>query len=85
MASLNSIDENRLLFTFRVPGLIHREFKAGESPESEERQIKAVVLTLPAGNVEAEGVWTIHDRTRYLWMLKDGHFLLRDQSQSGAG
>jgi hypothetical protein len=85
LASLDFIDENRLLFTFRVPGLIHREFKAGESPESEERQIKAVVLTLPAGNVEAEGVWTVHDRTRYLWMLKDGHFLLRDQSNLERG
>ena len=85
MASLDFIDENRLLFTFRVPGLIHREIKAGESPESEERKIKAVVLTLPAGNVEAEGVWTVHDRTRYLWMLKDGHFLLRDQSNLERG
>ena len=85
MASLDFIDENRLLFTFRVPGLIHREFKAGESPESEERQIKAVVLTLPAGNVEAEGLWTVHDRTRYLWMLKDGNFLLRDQNNLARG
>ena len=31
VASLDFIDENRLLFTFRVPGLIHRELKAGES------------------------------------------------------
>jgi hypothetical protein len=42
------------------------------------RQIRAVVLTLPAGTVEAEALWTVHDRARYLWMLNDGRFLLRD-------
>ena len=24
--------------------------------------------------------WTVHDRYRYLWMLKSGHFLLRDRN-----
>jgi len=72
--SLDFLDENRLLFTFRVPGLIRRE--AGEE---EVRQIRAVVLTLPAGTVEAEALWTVHDRARYLWMLNDGRFLLRDR------
>jgi hypothetical protein len=38
-----------------------------------------VLLTLPTGAVSAEALWTVHDRVRYLWMLKDGHFLLRDQ------
>lgn len=77
MVSLDFLDENRLLFTFRVPGLIHRE--AGEHEGSEERQIRAVVLALPAGTITAEALWTVHDRARYLWMLKDGHFLLRDR------
>jgi len=54
--SLDFLDEDRLLFTFRVPGLIHRD--AGEG---EERQIRAVVLELPAGAVEAEALWTVHD------------------------
>jgi len=79
LVSLDFIDENRLLFTFHVPGLIHRRFLAGESAESDERQIRAIVLALPAGTLEAEGLWTVHDRVRYLWMLKDGHFLLRDR------
>ncbi|MGA2350158.1 MAG: hypothetical protein ABSF70_06990 [Terracidiphilus sp.] len=78
--SLDFLDENRLLFTFRVPGLLHRE--AGES---DERQIRAVVLTLPSGAVEAEAVWTVHDRSRYLWMLKDGRFLLRDRDRLEQG
>ena len=77
MASLDFLDENRLLFTFRVPGLMHRE--AGDGAWSDERRIRAVVLALPAGTVTAEALWTVHDRVRYLWMLKDGHFLLRDK------
>jgi hypothetical protein len=77
LASLDFLDENRLLFTFRVPGLMHRE--TGADAWSEERQIRAVVLALPAGTVAAEALWTVHDRVRYLWMLKDGHFLLRDR------
>ena len=79
--SLDFIDEDRLLFTFRVPGLIHRDLKTGE--ESNEREIRAVVLKLPQGTaaqVEAEALWTVHDRVRYLWPLKNGHFLLRDRN-----
>ena len=25
-------------------------------------------------------MWTVHDRVRYLWLLKNGHFLLRDRN-----
>ena len=85
LVSLDFIDENHLLFTFRVPGLIRREHNTGESPESDERRIRAVVLSLPKGNIEAEGLWAVHDRTRYLWMLKDGHFLLRDREDLQQG
>jgi hypothetical protein len=77
MASLDFLDEDRLLFTFRVPGLMHRE--AGDSWSSEERQIRAVVVGLPSGVIQAEALWPLHDRLRYLWMLKDGHFLVRDR------
>jgi hypothetical protein len=63
-----------------VPGLIRRE--AGEN---DAREIRAVVLALPAGTVEAEALWTVHDRARYLWMLNDGHFLLRDQENLELG
>lgn len=77
LASLDFLDENRLLFTFRVPGLIRR--KAGDAGQGDERQIRAVLLALPAGTVLSEAVWTLHDRLRYLWMLRDGHFLVRDR------
>ncbi len=84
MVSLDFLDENHLLFTFRVPGLIHRDPKAADA-SSQERQIRAVVLRLPEGSVQAETVWTLHDRARYLWMLPDGHFLLRDQDNIQVG
>ena len=74
LVSLDFLDENRLLFTFRAPGLIHR---TGPSNENE-RQIRALVLALPAGNIESEALWTLHGTDRYLWGLHDGHFLLRD-------
>jgi hypothetical protein len=79
LATLDFLDENHLLFTFRVPGLLHRDTTNGQ--DSDERQIRAVVLTLPQGTVEAETLWTVHDRVRYLWMLKNGHFLLRDRNK----
>jgi len=83
LVSLDFIDETRLLFTFRVPGLLHRE--AGNNAETDEREIRAVVLTLPKGAIEAESSWTVHDRVRYLWMLANGHFLLRDRNGLSEG
>jgi hypothetical protein len=80
LVSLDFLGEDRLLFTFRVPGLIRRE-----PGEEDERRIRAVVLDLPAGTVEAETLWTVHDRDRYLWTLKDGHFLLRDRTSLELG
>jgi hypothetical protein len=77
LASLDFLDEDHLLLTFRVPGLLHRD--AASNEETTERQIRAIVLTLPRGAVSAEAHWTVHDRARYLWALKDGHFLLRDR------
>ncbi|MGA8731197.1 MAG: hypothetical protein WB608_20740 [Terracidiphilus sp.] len=81
LVSLDFIDENRLLFTFRTPGLIRRAAVG----EDDEREIRALVLTLPKGTVEAEALWTLHDHGRYLWMLHDGHFLLRDRDNLEEG
>ena len=83
LVSLDFLDEDHLLFTFRIPGLIHRDTKAGDP--TEERKIRAVVLNLPQGKVEAEAVWTLHDRRRYLWMLGNGQFLLRDRDNLQMG
>ena len=85
VVSLDFLDENRLLFTFRVPGLVHRDAWEGGAGVYEERQIRAVVLSLPAGTVEAEALWTVHDRARYLWALSGGRFLLRDRNNLEMG
>lgn len=71
--SLDFLDENRLLFTFRAPGLQRRQ-----DGEDEQRQIRALVLHLPDGAVESEALWTLHDQARYLWMLDGGRFVVRD-------
>jgi len=78
LVNLNFLDENRLLFSFRAPGLLQRETTQDE-PEHE-RQMRAVVLKLPDGTRESETVWTLSDLKPYLWMLKDGHYLLHDRS-----
>ena len=82
MVSLDFIDEDHLLFTFHAPGLIKRQ---GNPAANNERQIRAVVLVLPGGAVASEALWSVHDRDRYLWMLNDGHFLLRDRGDLKLG
>lgn len=82
LVSLDFLDEDHLLFTFHAPGLIRRE---GNPAADNERQIRAVVLALPSGTLNAEALWTVHDRGRYMWMLSDGHFLLRDQNKLQLG
>lgn len=83
LATLDFIGEDRLLFTFRVPALLHRP--PGKTADSDEREIRAVVLKLPNGAIESEANWLLHDRAPYLWMLRDGHFLLRDRNSLAEG
>jgi hypothetical protein len=56
-----------------------------EPGEEDVRQIRAVVLALPSGAAQAEALWTVHDRQRYLWMLTGGRFLLRDRDNLEMG
>lgn len=83
LASLDFLGEDCLLFSFQSPRLMHREFDARDANVT--REIHAVVLSLPSGKVEAQAVWTLHDLGRYLWVLNDGHFLLRDQAMLQQG
>ncbi len=78
--SLDFMGENRLLFTFHIPALLRRDGQDGD-----ERRIRAVLLALPSGTVEAEASWTVHDYARYLWMLQNGRFLLRNRDELFAG
>ena len=83
LVTLDFLDEEHLLFTFRVPALIHRDGANSESHD--ERRIRAIVLRLPTGAVEAETVWTVHDHARYVYMLDHGQFLFRDRDQLQLG
>jgi hypothetical protein len=74
LVSLDFLDEDRILFTFRVSGLMERD---ADDKAGKEQQIRALVLTLPSGKIESQAAWIVPDRLRYLWMLHDGHFLLR--------
>jgi hypothetical protein len=80
MVSLNFLDENNLLFTFRVPGLIARERPVAGQSTVAERHIRALTLALPSGEVKADSVWVLHDYSRYLWGMRDGKYLLRDRN-----
>ncbi len=75
LVSLDFLDENRILFTFRASSLIPRN--AGDTTKGEQQNIQALVLSLPSGNIESRAAWIVPDRLRYLWMLNDGHFFLR--------
>lgn len=82
-ASLDFLDENHLLFTFRVPGLIRRN--PGKESEEDEHNIRAVVLSIPSGAIQAQALWVLHGRDRYIWPLKNGHFLIRDGRELTVG
>lgn len=83
--SLDFLSENSLLFTFRVPGLIPRGHTGKSQNTEAERHIRAVVLSIPDGKVNAEALWTLHDHARYLWTLEDGRFILRDRDSLEIG
>lgn len=81
LVSLDFLDEDRLLFSFRAPGLVHRNRPA----EVGERRVRAVVLSLPEGAVQAEALWTLQDADRYVWPLGGGHFALRSGAELREG
>ena len=76
-SSLDFIDNEHLLFTFRVTGLLKRlpECNSGD----EDQVIRALVIHLPDGRVERSAEWRMHDRGHYLWSLPEGKFLVRQR------
>ncbi len=84
MASLDFLDDDHLLFTFRVPGLLKRD-PLYNGQDSGERQIRAVLLSIPTGAIEAEDLWTLHDHERYLWPMGNGRFLVRNGNELSEG
>ncbi|HEV2136780.1 MAG TPA: hypothetical protein VGR47_21350 [Terracidiphilus sp.] len=83
MASLDFLDEDHILFTFRVPGLIRRT--PGKEDDDDEHNIRAVVIAIPSGTIKAQAIWVLHGRDRYIWPLKGGRFLIRDGQEISVG
>lgn len=77
-SSLDFIDAHQLLFTFHQPRLMRREQHPGRNDN--DQVIHAVTLNLPDGQVQASADWRMHDRSRYLWALGGGRFLVRERN-----
>lgn len=78
-ASLNFIDKDHLLFTFHLNGLLERIPDDVDS-DGEDQMIRADVLDIATGKVVRQTEWRMRDRGRYLWALRDGHFLVRKKN-----
>src|SRR5271155_4358585 len=76
-SSLDFIDGQHLLFTFRATGLLKRLPDC--RPDDEDQLIRAVVVHLPDGKIERSAEWRMHDRGRYLWALGNGKFMVRQR------
>jgi hypothetical protein len=78
LATLDFIDADHLLFTFRVHSLMKR---IPDDPGNDDDQtIRAEVIEIASGKVLKQADWRMHDRARYLWPLKDGRFLVRQRN-----
>lgn len=72
-AAMGFFDNDRLLFTFQVSGLMKRL----PGDKGEDQQILALVLDAHTGQVLKQTQWRLRDRDPYLWPFVDGKFLLR--------
>lgn len=75
MLTLSFVDNQHLLLTFEDHSLLKRI--PNDPPTDQDRNIRALLLELPAGRILARTDWRLHDRGQYLWNLGHGHFLLR--------
>jgi hypothetical protein len=74
-AALGFFDDDHLLFTFHIGGLLQRV--PDDPADDDDQQIRAVVLNVTTGKAEQQTEWRMHDRSQYLWPYKDGKFLVR--------
>ena len=73
--AMGFFDDDHLLFTFHVGGLLQRV--PNDPADDDDQQIRAVVLDVGTGKVVKQTEWRMHDRSQYLWPYKDGQFLVR--------
>jgi hypothetical protein len=76
--TLDFIDNDHLLFTFHVFGLMRRI--PGAPPDDQDQVIRAEVLDIATGKPVEQSQWRMHDRSRYLWPLRDGRFIVRQRN-----
>ncbi len=76
--ALGFFDDDHLLFTFRVGGLLKRV--PGDPANDDDQQIRAVVLDTGTGKVVKQTEWRMHDRGQYLWPFEEGKFLVRQRN-----
>ncbi len=74
-AALGFFDNDHLLFTFRVGGLLKR--LPSDQVDDDDQEIRAVVVDLRTGKVVNQTEWREHDRSAYLWPYQNGQFLVR--------
>lgn len=74
-ATLGFFDNDHLLFTFRIGGLLKRVPE--DPPGDSDQEIRAVVLDVKTGKVVKQAEWRMHDRGAYLWPYTDRRFLVR--------
>ena len=77
-STLDFIDNDHLLFTFRDAGLMHRV--PDDLPDDQDQVIRAAVLDISTGKPVEQSQWRMHDRQRYLWPLRDGRFIVRQRN-----
>ncbi len=76
--TLDFIDNDHLLFTFRDAALMHRI--PDDPAEDEDQTIRAQVLDIASGKPIEQAQWRMHDRQRYLWPMRDGRFMVRQRN-----
>jgi hypothetical protein len=75
MLTVHYVDQTHLLLTYNAHRLIRRV--PNDPPTDVDRNVDALLLEVPSGNVLARAEWQLHDHGQYLWNLGQGHFLLR--------